>query len=193
VQYRAGSRPYGVRLADVNGDGDLDAAVAKDQGFGSDPGSLSVFLGNGDGTFQPRLDIPLPAGAIAPAVADLHTDGRPDVAVADFASGDTSVLLNRTPIPSVATGTAQPLTHTSAHVSGQVNPNGSTTSWFVEYGQTLSYGKTTSPENLAAANLPISVHANVKHLRPGATVHYRLAASNAVGTTYGADRTYTTP
>ncbi|MBO6741185.1 MAG: VCBS repeat-containing protein [Phycisphaerales bacterium] len=44
--YPAGSYPQSVSLGDLDGDGDLDMAVAN---WGSD--DMSVLLNNGDGTF----------------------------------------------------------------------------------------------------------------------------------------------
>jgi len=45
---------YGIALADLNGDGNLDAVVTNMCTTQADctNGSVSVFLGNGDGTFQ---------------------------------------------------------------------------------------------------------------------------------------------
>jgi len=44
---------------------------------GLGPASISVLLGNGNGTFQPQTNLPLPAnaGAWEVAVADLNGDG----------------------------------------------------------------------------------------------------------------------
>jgi VCBS repeat protein len=55
-------------LADVNGDGKLDLV------------GLSVQLGNGDGTFQPRISLPNATG-ICPAIADFNGDGKLDLAI----------------------------------------------------------------------------------------------------------------
>jgi hypothetical protein len=52
-------------IADLNGDGIPDLI-----------GSQGLFLGNGDGTFQPTA-LPLPTQLPA-AVADLNGDGKPD-------------------------------------------------------------------------------------------------------------------
>ena len=72
-------------VADLNGDGKPDLVVAND-------GSMSVLLGNGDGTFQtakvtatpPELD----TGDGSLAVMDFNDDGKLDVA-----SGAAGVLL----------------------------------------------------------------------------------------------------
>ena len=45
-----GPRPLGLALADLDGDGRLDAVTSNEASV--DPGSVSVLLGNGDGTFR---------------------------------------------------------------------------------------------------------------------------------------------
>ena len=86
-----GSYPFSVVAGDFNGDGRTDLAVAN--GASND---VSVLLGNGDGTFQnfqqpvQNLAGSLPFGIVA---GDFNGDGRTDLAVANFASGDVSVLL----------------------------------------------------------------------------------------------------
>ena len=81
LSFKAGatalSYPYSVALVDLNGDGKLDMVTAN-----AVENSVSVLLGNGDGTFQPSLNFP--TGNIAPehlAVADFNGDGKPDIAV----------------------------------------------------------------------------------------------------------------
>src|SRR5271166_4804022 len=65
-----------IVAADFNKDGNLDIAITQ---AGQTSGSVSVLLGNGDGTFGPPM--PLPAIAQFPfylVAADLNGDGIPD-------------------------------------------------------------------------------------------------------------------
>jgi hypothetical protein len=87
--YSAGSRPSFVAVGDFNGDGIPDLAVANygDQVHGV-PGSVSVLLGNGDGSFQPARNFSAGSGPYSVAVGDFDGDGRLDLAVTD--GGDNS-------------------------------------------------------------------------------------------------------
>ena len=86
--YPALNTPSGVVMADVNGDGKLDAVV-----LGAD-GSVAVYLGNGDGTFKsPGHYYAAGSGPQALAVADLNHDGKPDIVVVNTTSGTVSVML----------------------------------------------------------------------------------------------------
>jgi hypothetical protein len=71
-------------VADLDGDRKPDLIVAN---F-----SISVWLGNGDGSFRPRVDYAIPHSAIGVAVGDANGDGHPDAFVA-VSSGGVEVLL----------------------------------------------------------------------------------------------------
>jgi hypothetical protein len=83
VDYAAGLKPSALRLADVNDDGHLDALVANG---GSD--TVSVLLGNGDGTFKPRKDYRTGDNPGGVAVADMDRDGFLDVIVSNLGKAD---------------------------------------------------------------------------------------------------------
>jgi hypothetical protein len=84
--YAVEGAPVAVAVADFNGDGKLDIVTANDTPNGG--GTVSVLLGNGDGTFQPAANYVLPLmnstglqKASSLAVGDFNKDGKLDVAV----------------------------------------------------------------------------------------------------------------
>jgi hypothetical protein len=85
---------------------------------------------------------------------------------------------------------------TTATISGSVDPFGLHGSYHFEYGPTDSYGS-RSPASVDGVIGPVPaaptiVKAALSGLTPGGTYHYRLVASNSVGTTFGPDRQFTT-
>ncbi len=78
-----GGGVIGVATGDFNGDGILDLAVTQ-QTFGSGGGSfVSIMLGNGDGSFGPPVNLPLPATGIGRTILakDVDNDGNLDLLV----------------------------------------------------------------------------------------------------------------
>ncbi len=91
--YPAGPIPYGVAVGDFNGDGVPDLAVADWGDLYGRSGSVSVLLGNGDGTFQPARTYATGVTSFTVAVGDFNGDGVLDLAVANRDSANVSVLL----------------------------------------------------------------------------------------------------
>jgi Ca2+-binding RTX toxin-like protein len=91
-----------VALGDLDGDGKLDLAVAN---YGS--GTVSIRLGNGDGTFTAQPDVGAGPGAISLALGDLNGDSKLDIAVAN-SNSDTVTAMTAVTVsassPSVAEG-----------------------------------------------------------------------------------------
>jgi hypothetical protein len=94
--------------------------------------------------------------------------------------------------PSVVTGGTSSVKQTSATLHGTVNPNGSSTTYFFQWGPTNGYGDTGRTFSAGNGTTAKSVADGVGGLTPGTTYHYRLVATNQFGTTTGADRTFTT-
>src|SRR5262249_11825290 len=85
--FEAGAGAKSVASADVNGDGFADLVVANYHDY-----SVSVLLGNGDGSFQDQQTYDAGAEPISVAVADVNGDGQPDIVVANFDDDTVSVL-----------------------------------------------------------------------------------------------------
>jgi hypothetical protein len=74
-------------VGDFNHDGKLDVAVA-----GS---TISVLLGNGDGTLKPYVGYSIPGYGIGIVTADFNRDGHLDLAVGDYENNTVDVLLGK--------------------------------------------------------------------------------------------------
>ena len=93
--------PQKIVVADFNGDGFPDLAVANACGntTGSPcqgPGTVSLLLNNGNGTFPTNSagdDWGVGLSPVSLVAADFNKDGVPDVVSADYGDGNVSVLL----------------------------------------------------------------------------------------------------
>ncbi len=127
----------------------------------------------------------LSSGTIANAAATFSTT---------FPSYSMTVLTLAPQTPSGAqTAAATNASATSATLNGSVNPSGSDTTVTFQYGLTPSYGQATAGADAGSGNAPVPVSISVSGLTPGALYHYRLAATNAGGTAYGPDQTFSSP
>jgi hypothetical protein len=94
--------------------------------------------------------------------------------------------------PTVATSAATAVAQTSATLHASINPQGQATTWHFQFGTTTSYGGQTGPGSAGAGTTAVKRDAVLTGLKPATTYHFRVVATNATGTTFGADRAVTT-
>ena len=96
--FATGKQPSAIVIADFNGDGNLDFAVAN-----KGDNSISVFQGDGNGGFTPFPKSPfvLPnivvgaeTGPVAMVTGNFRNQGKPDLAVVNESSNSISMLLS---------------------------------------------------------------------------------------------------
>ena len=97
--------------------------------------------------------------------------------------------------PSVATGSASGVGTGSTTVSGTVSPNGTATTYQFDYGTSTNYGSQAPapPDPSAGSGTTAQTESTtLTGLIPNTLYHYRIEATNAGGTSDGADQTFTT-
>lgn len=88
TNFPVGLSPFGTALGDVDGDGESDIVTANFYGD-----SISVLLGNGDGTFGAKADFGAGSEPFRVELADIDGDGNLDAVVTNNGSASVSVLL----------------------------------------------------------------------------------------------------
>ncbi|HEX2087116.1 MAG TPA: fibronectin type III domain-containing protein [Solirubrobacteraceae bacterium] len=95
------------------------------------------------------------------------------------------------PPPGALVTTAK--TPTSATLSGTVDPNGTPTTWRIEYGTTTDYGSQTAESAPLTGDDPVGVVGTLTGLAPDTAYLARLVMTSGGGTARGTATTFTTP
>ncbi|HNY03660.1 MAG TPA: hypothetical protein PKG48_13770, partial [Bacteroidales bacterium] len=135
------------------------------------------------------------AGGLVTATASGTVYARA-VAVQDVTVRD-SLLINisgQAPTaPGVTTLAATNIQPTTATINGSVMANGSTTTVSFEWGTTTGYGFTAAATPATVTgNTATPVLANLNGLAMNTLYHFRCKGVNGIGTSYGADLTFST-
>lgn len=106
----------------------------------------------------------------------------------NFATGTLAV---GTP-PTATTEAADEIGKAAAELHGLVNPKGTETNCWFEYGTTTAYGYKTAVKSAGSGSSNVAAHELVEGLKPGTLYHFRVVAESVNGRTNGADMTFTT-
>jgi hypothetical protein len=163
-----GNAAFSVAIADLNGDGHLDLAVATaSQCDGCSNSGVSTLLGNGDGTFQPAVSHN--SGGISGiafpsiAIADLNGDGKPDLLVdnecqsGDCQDGIVGVLMHVGDIPTTTREVSSPnpsaFMQTLTLSATVISSSGSPTGTVAFYDGSTALGSATLANGSAAISV----------------------------------------
>jgi len=94
--------------------------------------------------------------------------------------------------PIIQTGEAGVVEESSAIISSDINPAGSATTAYIEYGLDTNYGSTSAVEGAGDGTFNLSLTFPITGLTPGALYHYRVVGENQYGTSYGEDQIFNT-
>jgi hypothetical protein len=109
ADFVTGTGPSVVAVGDFNGDSHMDVVTGNDD----TANTVSVLIGNGNGTFAPHVDYPVGGGVTGIAVGDFNGDGKLDIVVVyGFDPAKVAVLLGN------GDGTFKPFTPTTAGFQG---------------------------------------------------------------------------
>jgi hypothetical protein len=104
-------------------------------------------------------------------------------------------------LPAAASGAASPaltkvgpgaITDNTAVLRDDLNPEGSPTHYYFQWGLTPAYTAASPPASAGAGTKPVAVSFKATGLLPGTVYHYRVVAQNGDGQTIGTDQTLKT-
>ncbi len=96
--------------------------------------------------------------------------------------------------PTVASESSEGITHMGATLAAQIVPDGYDTHYHFEYGPSTAYGSSAPVPagDLGSGSTEQSASVQIGGLEVGGTYHFRVVASNEVGSINGPDQTFTT-
>ena len=110
--------------------------------------------------------------------------------------GDATLKTEAVPVaptrPAATTGGVRDVTTTAATLTAAVGPHGASTSSKFEWGTSSSLGAGTPTAGVGSGTRSLSVSARIAGLAAGKRYYYRVVASNSLGTTRGATRSFVT-
>jgi hypothetical protein len=176
----AGNTPTNCAGSFADGGLDIDFPESACPGAATDP-LLGALAANGGPTATQALTPGSPAIDLVPvgsacAATDQRGMARPVGAACDAGAYELAP-------PVAVTGGPQ-----DGNLTGTVNPNLRSTQYHFEYGPTTAYGSSSPDHDAGAGPAAVAVSEPLPTMAPGTTIHYRLVAASADGTSTGADQ-----
>lgn len=94
--------------------------------------------------------------------------------------------------PTATTTSASNVGMSEATLNGTVNPNGSSTTAYFQYGTTTNYGSTTGTFSIGSGTAAVPLNYTVSSLTCNTLYHFRMVGQSSVGTTNGSDASWFT-
>jgi hypothetical protein len=151
-------------------------------------GGLTAATALGSGTNDLALSVPL--AELTPGTTyhcRVVASNSPNAVYGSDQSFTTATV----PSPQVWTLSATGVTASRARLNGTVTPNGYPTAAWFEWGTSTSYGNLTAVTSMGSGTNALPLAISLSGLTTGDTYHFRVVATNAFGTVYGGDQSFT--
>ena len=174
---------------------DLTAVAISGAGWVTDLATLTCTRSDAlaAGTSYPPITIAVnvDANASASVTNTASVSGGGDTNLTNNTANDPTTI-NPAAAPIAITGTANAIGSTSATLNGTVNPNGQPATVQFQYGTNTSYDSVAFLAGRVAGVTAQGVSASITGLLAGTTYHFRVMATNVVGSSSGLDQTFAT-
>jgi hypothetical protein len=184
----------GTLNANVNPNGSVGITGCKFE-YGEEEGNYNL----GSKTCESSSSLPyLSPTEVSAKISGLTTGTTYHYRVALTTAAGPKYGTDQTYIPhkvlGLSTEEASNLTESGATLNGSFLGNGESTEYDFEWGLTTAYGHVT-PKSERVGSLTEEAPSSqlTGELTPYTTYHYRIAATNGGGISYGSDQTFTTP
>jgi uncharacterized repeat protein (TIGR01451 family) len=174
---------------------ELTAVAISGAGWATDLATLTCTRSEAlaAGTSYPPITIAVnvDANASANVTNTASVSGGGDTNLTNNTANDPTTI-NPVAAPTAITGTANAIGSTSATLNGAVNPNDRPTTVQFQYGTNTSYDSVAFLAGTVAGVTAQGVSASITGLLAGTTYHFRVMATNVVGSSSGLDQTFAT-
>ncbi len=181
----ASGTPNAVSPADLDGDGAGDFVI----GLEGESRITAVLTRNASS--PEAIDIAVASPTRDAMAVDLEGNGHPDVVA--LLPAANAVLIARDRWPAAATGEARDVASTTAVLTGTASTRGlGGSSRFFLYTDASPDSRVLDAQALPATDQAAAPSVRLSGLRPGTVYRYRLGVSTDVGSSFGAERSFTT-